>query len=79
MLLLSSCPGSARLAPWYASMLGLGLAHRGREVTFIWDDTTFPDSQLEVQNRSIGNVLDWIGRYMPVIVSATTAMHGAER
>ena len=53
--------------PWYASMLGLGLAHRGREVTFIWDDTTFPDPQLEAQNRSIGHVLDWIGRYMPVI------------
>jgi hypothetical protein len=54
-------------APWYASMLGLGLAHRGREVTFIWDDTTFPDPQLEAQNRSIGNVLDWLGRYHPVM------------
>jgi len=53
-------------APWYASMLGLGLAHRGREVTFIWDDTSFPDPQLEVQNRSIGNVFEWIGRNVPV-------------
>ena len=53
--------------PWYAIMLGLGLAHRGREVTFIWDDTTFPDPQVEAQNRSIGHVLDWLGRYLPVI------------
>ena len=59
-------PWVSTTAPWYASMLGLGLAHRGREVTFIWDDTTFPDAQLEVQNRSIGNVLDWIGRHLPV-------------
>ncbi len=59
-------PWVSTTAPWYASMLGLGLAHRGREVTFIWDDTTFPDAQLDVQNRSIGNVLDWVGRQFPV-------------
>ncbi len=52
--------------PWYASMLGLGLALRGRDVTFIWDDTRFPDAHLEVQNRSIGHVLDWVKRIVPV-------------
>ncbi|MGO9856761.1 MAG: hypothetical protein ACLPYY_17175 [Acidimicrobiales bacterium] len=62
--------------PWYASMLGLGLAQRGREVTFIWDDTTFPDPQVEAQNRSIGRVLDWIGRYLPVI--RLSDLRGAE-
>ena len=59
-------PWVSTVAPWYASMLGLGLAHRGREVTFIWDDTAFPDSRLEVQNRSIGNVLDVIGQSLPI-------------
>ena len=52
--------------PWYASMLGLGLALRGRDVTFIWDDTHFPDAHLEAQNRSIGDVLDWVKRIVPV-------------
>ena len=60
-------PWVSTLVPWYAIMLGLGLAHRGREVTFIWDDTAFPDPQVEAQNRSIGHVLDWLGRYLPVI------------
>ena len=59
-------PWVSTAVPWYATMLGLGLAFRGREVTFIWDDTTFPDSQVEVQNRSIGNVLDFLGRYLPI-------------
>jgi Capsule polysaccharide biosynthesis protein len=59
-------PFVSTVVPWYASMLGLGLAHRGREVTFIWDDTAFPDSQLEVQNRCIGKVLDLMGRSLPV-------------
>jgi hypothetical protein len=53
-------------APWYASMLGLGLLDRGREVQFIWDDTGFPDAQMELQNRSIGDVLDWVQRVLPV-------------
>jgi Capsule polysaccharide biosynthesis protein len=52
--------------PWYACMLGLGLLNRGQDVTFIWDDTQFPDVHLDLQNRCIGTVLDWIGRFYPV-------------
>ena len=60
-------PWVSTVVPWYATMLGLGLAHRGRDVTFIWDDTAFPDFRLKVQNRSIGNVLELIGQYLPIV------------
>src|SRR5580698_8815887 len=60
-------PWVSTAVPWYASMLGLGLALRGREVTFIWDDTGFPDARLEVQNRSIGQVLDRVKQFVPVV------------
>ena len=53
--------------PWYAIMLGIGLAHRGREVVLIWDDSGFPERDVEGQQRSIAKVLAWVGHYLQVI------------
>ena len=53
--------------PWYATMLAVGLARRGRKVVLIWDDTGFPEMHLEEQNRVIGDVMAYVGRFLPVI------------
>lgn len=45
--------------PWYAMALALGLAARGRAVTFIWDDVPFPkpSDAVTLQNDAIGKML----------------------
>jgi hypothetical protein len=53
--------------PWYSVMLALGLARRGRTVVLVWDDTGFPELHLDEQNRVIGDVLEYVGRFMPVV------------
>jgi len=60
-------PWVGTTVPWYAIMLGIGLAHRGREVVLIWDDSGFPERDVEGQQRSIAKVLDWVSHYLPVI------------
>ena len=52
--------------PWYAIMLGIGLALRGREVTLLWDDSAFPERERERQQQSIAKVLAVAERYLPV-------------
>jgi hypothetical protein len=53
--------------PWYAIMLAIGLARRGRKVVLLWDDTGFPELHLDEQNRVIGEVLDYVGELLPVM------------
>ena len=60
-------PWVGTTVPWYAIMLGIGLAHRGREVILIWDDSGFPERDVAGQQRSIAKVLDWVSHYLPVI------------
>jgi putative intracellular protease/amidase len=60
-------PWVGTTVPWYAIMLAIGLAHRGREVVLIWDDGDFPERDVEGQQRSIAKVLDWVSHYLPVI------------
>jgi putative intracellular protease/amidase len=60
-------PWVGTAVPWYAIMLGIGLAQRGRKVVLIWDDSGFPEREVEEQQRSIAKVLDWVSRYLPVI------------
>src|SRR5690606_28961420 len=52
--------------PWYAIMLGIGLARRGRPFELIWDDSGFPEPRVAEQNRVIGNVLRGVGRSVTV-------------
>ena len=52
---------------WYAIALGLGLARRGRAVTFVWHDLPLPDLALELQNDEIGRVLADIGASFEVV------------
>lgn len=46
-------------SPWYAIALGLGLARRGRRVTFVWHDLPFTrrDPYFDLQNEEIGRAL----------------------
>ncbi len=53
--------------PWYAVMLAIGLARRGRRVVVLWDDTAFPEADVSEQNRLVGKVLDHVGRWLPVL------------
>jgi hypothetical protein len=53
--------------PWYAVMVAIGLARRGRKVVFLWDDTGFPELHLDEQNRAIAGVLSHVSRFFPVI------------
>jgi hypothetical protein len=53
--------------PWYLIMLAIGLARRGRRVVVIWDDSEFPEWNVVAQNRTVERVLDYVGRYLPVI------------
>ncbi len=52
--------------PWYAVMLGIGLALRGREVTLLWDDSAFPERERARQQQCIAKVLAVAVRYLPV-------------
>ncbi len=56
-------------APWFSMMLAVGLAQRGKRVTFIWDDTAFPtpSSYIDLQNRKIGEMFDYLGDKFAVI------------
>ncbi len=56
--------------PWYAIMLALGLARRGREVVILWDDTGFPEREIGRQNRVVGKVLS--SPYQPLQVVRLT-------
>jgi hypothetical protein len=53
--------------PWYAIMLAIGLARRGRPVILLWDDTGFPEDHLDEQNHVIAEVLAYVGRAFPVV------------
>jgi hypothetical protein len=60
--------------PWYAIMLAIGLARRGRKVVLLWDDTGFSEPNVQQQNRVIADVLAYVRRFLPVIqVSAESA------
>lgn len=56
-------------SPWYAIALGLGLARRGRRVTFVWHDLPFTErtAEFDVQNREIGRILRALRGRFPVI------------
>jgi hypothetical protein len=54
-------------APWHSIMLAIGLARRGRKIVLLWDDTGFPEEHLDAQNRAIGRVLSYVGRFFPVV------------
>lgn len=53
--------------PWYATMLALGLRRRGREVVLIWDDTCFPERQIQQQNRVVEKLLSSPSQPLQVI------------
>jgi len=53
--------------PWYSIMLAIGLSRRGRRVILVWDDTAFPESDVEEEIRSIKKVLSRVGRSLPVV------------
>jgi hypothetical protein len=61
------CPWVSTAAPWYSIMLAIGLARRGRNVVIVWDDTSFPERDVDGQNRVIGRVLSYVGRFFPVV------------
>lgn len=54
--------------PWFSVVLGLGLARRGANVIFIWDDSVFPmpSSQLDSENEWIDRILESVRPYFPV-------------
>jgi len=54
--------------PWFSIALGLGLARRGANVAFIWDDSVFPvpSSQLDRENEWIDRILENVRPYFPV-------------
>jgi hypothetical protein len=57
-------------APWYAIALGLGLARRGRRVTFVWHDTPFrrrDSPAVALQNEEIKRELRRLRRRFPVL------------
>lgn len=60
-------------SPWYAIALGLGLASRGRSVTFIWHDLPFTGSSADFreQNEEIGRALHALRRRFPVLRVST--------
>ncbi len=53
--------------PWYALMIAIGLARRGRRVVLLWDDTGFVENRLDEQNEVIAKVLRYVGRAIPVV------------
>ncbi|GMU77900.1 MAG: hypothetical protein AMXMBFR46_06980 [Acidimicrobiia bacterium] len=70
--------------PWQAVALGLGLARRGCEVTFVWHDLPFPEPSTftDRQNEEIGRVLRRLRRRFPVVrlgdVPVRTALEPAD-
>ena len=54
-------------APWYALMLAIGLRSRGRPVTLIFDDSGFPEVEIELQTRVVDKVVGIAGRLLPVV------------
>jgi len=63
--------------PWYAVMLALGLARRGRKVVLFWDNTGFPERRVDEQNRVIAGVLSFVSRFLPVLPLADESAHPA--
>ncbi len=63
--------------PWYAIMLAIGLARRGGKVVLLWDDTGFPEQHRDEQNRAIGRVLSYVGRFLPVMRLGDESAHPA--
>jgi Capsule polysaccharide biosynthesis protein len=53
--------------PWYAVMIAIGLARRGRRVVLLWDDTGFVEDHLDEQNQVIAKVLRYVSRAIPVV------------
>lgn len=62
-------PWVATPVPWFSIALGIGLARRGGNVVFIWDDTVFPvpSVQLDRQNHWIDKVFEEVRPYFPVV------------
>lgn len=60
-------PWVSTAVPWYSIMLAIGLARRRRKVILLWDDTGFPEPNVDQQNRAIAGVLGHVGRYLPVV------------
>lgn len=59
-------PWLSTAMPWYSVMLAIGLARRGRNVVILWDDTRFPEADIDDQNRAIGSVLATLEGALPV-------------
>ena len=68
-------PWVCTAVPWYSIVLAIGLARRGRKIVVLWDDTGFPQPRLDEQNRVIGGVLAYVGRYFPVLRLSEQAAH----
>ena len=62
-------PWVSTAVPWYSLTIAIGLAKRGKHIVLIWDDTCFPEPSvvLRLQNLCIGNVIDYLSRFFPVI------------
>jgi len=62
-------PWVATPVPWFAVALGIGLARRGSNVVFIWDDSAFPapSPRLETQNSWIDRILTDVRPYFQVV------------
>lgn len=62
-------------APWYSIALGLGLARRGRRVTFVWHDLPFtePKRRFRIQHDEIGRALRSLDRRFPVVRTSRAA------
>lgn len=53
--------------PWYAVMLAIGLARRGRPVVLLWDDTGFVEDDLPQQQALIAEILTTVADAIPVV------------
>jgi Capsule polysaccharide biosynthesis protein len=62
-------PWVSTAVPWYSITIAIGLAQRGKNVVLIWDDCCFPDPSvaLKLQNLCISYVLNYLGRFFPII------------
>lgn len=70
-------PWVATPVPWFSIALGLALAGRGRNVAFIWDDSTFPrpSEDLDRQNEWIARVLADVRPYCRVLRLSEEPVH----
>ncbi len=66
--------------PWFSVALGIALARRGANVTFIWDDSVFPvpSAALDRQNEWIDKILSDLRPHFRVVRLSTVQRQPAQ-